>query len=95
MDKAIWKYPLSILDEQCTPVPMGAKFLSIIAQNERPTVYFIVDPWEKSQNPVVFYVMGTGRPFPGDYLSHATFLGTVPLLDGRLIYHVWADMSRI
>lgn len=91
--KVIYKYRLQILREQCMPVPMESKFLSLVEQDGWPVVYFLVNSEEKSQNPVRFLIVGTGQEQDAAYLDGCRFIGTVCI--AYYTWHIWMDASRI
>ncbi len=67
-------------------LPKGARLLSVDEQYNRMVVYAAVDPLEKEQDVFNFFVFGTGHPFTK---PDATFLGTVKMLEGKLMFHVF------
>ena len=82
----ICKYHLNV---GCTTIRLqkDAKILSVINQREFITVYVLVDSMKAPDYDFLFTVYATGEEFlitP----SHK-FLGTVSLLNGNLIYHVF------
>ena len=82
----IYKYHLNV---GCTTIRLqkDAKILSVINQREFITVYVLVDSMKAPDYDFLFTVYATGEEFlitP----SHK-FLGTVSLLNGNLIYHVF------
>lgn len=89
----IWKFPLSITDEQTIKVPQKAKFLSLIEQYDLPTLYFLVriDDSPLFQE-VSLSIRGTGQPLTEQFLSQAHFLGTISTYRGKLIWHVFSKM---
>lgn len=93
--KAVWKYPLEVLDEQCIPVLIGSQFISVMSQDNRPVVYFLADIEESSQNPVEFRILGTGHEKKVDYLDGFRFIGTIQAYDGFFVWHIWMNDSRI
>jgi hypothetical protein len=85
-----WKFPLDTTDVQTVSMPKGAKVLSVQMQFDRITAWALVDNAELVSQPVRFHVIGTGYPLP-DYTDAWQFIGTVQMLDGSLIFHVFVD----
>jgi len=85
--KAIWKYQLQVEDLQTMHMPKGAKVLSVGVQHNIICVWALVDIGEMEMQPVKFKVIGTGNP-PGSLVGYA-FLGTVMLLGGSFVSHVF------
>ncbi len=88
----IWKYQLAIEGEQAIEVPEGARFLSLIEQNERPTLYFLVDP-QRHKATLTVGMLGTGQPAPDNLVDCAQYLGTVSTVAGRFVWHVFVLMD--
>lgn len=92
MEKVIWKYPLELVDTQVLTLPHGSKFLSLLEQNNKPVLYFLVDlntPKDKSPMHFKILIVKTGQPILSEVLDTAKFLGSVPIFNGRLIWHVY------
>ena len=86
--RTTWKFPLGIEDQQTVMMPKDAYVLpSAQTQFARITVWAVVDakaPLEARQ----FRIAGTGPPLD-DIDPSWKFLGTVQMLDGELIFHVF------
>lgn len=82
----IWKFPLTISEEQKVEMPAGNNVVSVQAIGDEIFVYAIVDKkapmWVRRK----FKIVGTGHPMPEEW-GH--FLGTVQILGGRMILHVF------
>ena len=87
----IWKFTLEAADRQVAYMPRGARILSVGEQRGDINVWAIVDP-EVPTEARTFLVLGTGHPAAG--ASGATFLGTVQLLGGSLVFHVFEEVAR-
>jgi hypothetical protein len=70
----IWKFTLSITDEQWITMPAGAKILSVQMQGYQLTIWAGVDLMSAPEF-VPFYIVGTGNP--ADHVVDKTYLGTV------------------
>lgn len=82
----IYKY---LLDKSFGIVSIPSRhILSVIEQYDKIVVYALVDLTEPTQYDYEFVVVGTGMEFPTNIQEH-TFLGTVSLLKGTLILHVF------
>ena len=80
----IWKFHLTVTDEQELRMPQGAKPLSVQVQQEYPCLWALVDP----AAPIVAYTVktyGTGQP--GEFSG--SFVGTYQLHEGSLVFHVF------
>lgn len=86
----IWKYPLEITDKQIIHLPIGSMPLSVIGQGHDIYLYVRLNnrrQTEESQFEV--YIHGTGHQIDEEEAFNSSFMGTVILLDGKLIFHVF------
>lgn len=83
--KRIVKYQLLIIDEHEVAMPEGAKILCVQVQYDQPAIWAIIDD-EKPMKNRVFRIVGTGHPIDFDTQN---YIGTVQLLDGNLVFHVF------
>jgi hypothetical protein len=89
----IWKYELKAEDEQVLIMPAGAKILSAQVQNhgfhDAICIWAIVDPNTPSSKleKRKFRIIGTGHPF--NDADNLTFISTVQMYDGKLVFHVF------
>jgi len=87
--RVIYRYRLAITDFPEVVMPAGAKVLSVgpprDGQDFPLDLWALVDP-AAPLAPRPFRVVGTGNPMPPDC---GRFVGTVPVYDGRLIFHVF------
>lgn len=86
--KAIWKFDLEILESQEVRMPEGARVLSVENQMERLVLYALVDTQAPKMERTV-HIRGTGHPI-APRLIQAEFIGTVKMVDGALMWHVFA-----
>jgi hypothetical protein len=82
----IFKYRLEIKDCQTVEIPTE-RILSVEEQNGDVVVYAMVDP-EGPKKKYEFRIVVTGHDLPGDIKTY-TFLGSVKLYMGRLMFHVF------
>lgn len=95
--KRIWKYKMRVADEQVVNLPKGAKILSVgvhrdfypdgTVENERPCLWALVEPTADGDEARAIAMRGTGHPADG--MEDATFLGTIFMFGGRLVFHVF------
>lgn len=90
----IWKAPLNGVDEQTIQVPVGADLLSAREQGDGICVWYRCDPAQETKEARTILIRGTGHMnVPG--AEAARFLGTVSLLSGRLIFHVFEQTKTV
>lgn len=87
MNRAIFKYPLDVTDEQTVNLPFGAKVVHVGMQNDKMYLWAEVDPKSKDDTPVTFRIFGTGHPMPEANIQH---VGTV--FDGPFVWHVYQSL---
>lgn len=86
----ILKYTVSLKDEDELILPEDAKILSVMEQRNEIVVY-AVSKITENHTPskiVKIRVVGTGHIIPFD-LTKYKFLGTVSLIEGTLMFHVF------
>lgn len=72
-------------------MPVGAKVLSVDVQNGIVCLWALVDESVSEREMRRFLVVGTGRGFtPTKPIS---FVGTVLLMNGELVLHVFEEVS--
>lgn len=84
--KTIYKYPLEIADRQTLMLPANPEILTVAAQHGRPCLWVLVDTDEELM-PFEIAMYGTGMPCN---CACNDYIGTVQLLDGAMILHVFA-----
>lgn len=95
MEKTIWKYALGSTYGASGKVkiemPKGSVVLSVVNQDNIPTVYALVDDTSKKTEVHIFDICLTGG-----LVSHKgfKFLGTVLLQEGGHVYHVFHKKDR-
>jgi hypothetical protein len=85
--KAIYKYPLSVTDEQHILMPEGAEVLSVQTQHGEPFLWALVKT-DKPNRRRTFHIYGTGNPVPDDEEA-SRFIGTFQILGGGFVGHVF------
>jgi hypothetical protein len=83
----IHKQVLEVTDRQDVRLPWNARVLSVQVQQGLLCVWYLCDDEIVTKEPITFYVIGTGHR--ADHVSQCTFLGTVQLDGGRLVFHVF------
>jgi hypothetical protein len=85
--KRIFKYELKTKDEQILELPIRSKILSLVTLNNKVYVCAIVDTEQKENESYLIAIHNIGH-FVGETDDY-TFLGTVVLFNGRLIWHIF------
>jgi hypothetical protein len=88
LSSRIFRYRLPITDTPDVLLPAGAEVLSVGPPRDDSAdldLWALVDPAAPSR-PRSFRIVGTGNPMPSDC---GRFVGTVPVLGGKLIFHVF------
>lgn len=88
--KRIFKYPLAVLGEQIIKAPAGAAVLSVAEQRNGIVMYATVptDNDPELTKEIDVRIVGTGHVIEFDPREY-TFLGTVNLYNGQLMFHVF------
>ncbi len=97
--RAVWKELIPIRDIQTVRLPPGAEILSVAAQGHAIvtddrrfpllSLWFRCDPDTPTPTaPRRIQICGTGHPTAPDD-TEATFIGTVILDEGKLVFHVF------
>lgn len=92
MAKTIWKYDVS--QGGIFHIPIGAKILSVQAQQCDVCLWMLVDPDSKLEQRH-FQIYGTGHPIPE--IDDLEYIGTAVLNGLPLVWHVFeviADENR-
>lgn len=87
--KAIWKYPLKMVDLQIVELPLGSTIVSTGFDPSRQLcIWATVDPEEKQTFGYPVFILGTGHSMPDD-IDHpnARFIGTA--VDETFVWHVF------
>ena len=92
MNATIWKFKLQPHDSQILHIKGLIKVLSVAEQYGGIVLYALIDPSHETPTKVPIYVVGTGHDFEWDLARR--FLGTVLLMGGRLMFHVFMGEDR-
>ena len=86
--KKIYKYELQPVDFQNLKLPKGSKIISVTEQYDKMVLYAIVDTDTLETEIYDIAVKGTGHDFP-EKLDTYTFLGSIKLIGGSLVFHIF------
>ena len=88
---SIYKYQLDITDKQIIELPYGAIPLSVVNQRETICLYARVNPEPIYKEKIKFeiYIHGTGHLIEEQEMFTSDFLGTVVLMAGSLVFHIF------
>lgn len=86
--KRIYKYHLEVTDRQPIVLPSGSEILSVLVQYGRIALYALVDTDEQATEKYLIRMYGTGHPVD-EIDCKFDFLGTVSLMDGQAIFHIF------
>jgi len=89
--KTIYKYTLPVQDYAVVRIPEGHQTLSVALQHDQICVWALVDTSEAPRG-VAFRIAGTGHPL-GD-ADGWIFRGTVLMMNGTLVFHVFEDVPK-
>ncbi|HUV52905.1 MAG TPA: hypothetical protein VMW64_07505 [Dehalococcoidia bacterium] len=91
--KAIWKYPLEMIDKQTLELPEGAQILSVANQRETLCIWALVDPspYARKEKRTII-IKGTGHPMDSDELNGTKLIGVALLHDGFMVCHVFEKL---
>jgi hypothetical protein len=85
----IFKYKLENIDQQTIEIPLPARILSVVEDNDDIVLYAVVDDdQDVPKIPVDISIKGTGDVIESG-IGLYTFLGTVKLFNGNEIWHVF------
>ena len=83
--KTVYKYPVPLCDEFDLILPEGAVALKVGLQNNKPQIWFLVDP---SANFACrhFLVRGTGHEISADRIA---YVDSFMFADEELVFHLF------
>ena len=90
--RKIFKYPLKLTGYQTVEIKSPAILLSVAGIDGEIVMYVLVDDLEYGI-PVDVRIIGTGHAIKDD-IDNYKFLGTVNLMNGREMWHVFARHSK-
>jgi hypothetical protein len=99
--KSVFKYPFEIQDNFEIEMPVDAQILHVGAQpsvgshfNARACIWALVDLDLNIPKQIrKFRLAGTGHPIE-EALSKSEFIGTIMLLEGQLVFHLF-DVTEV
>jgi hypothetical protein len=86
----VFKYLLAGSDWADIELPVGAKLLSVQAQNDLPMAWFLVRPSLEFETRR-FRIFCTGESIPDEL--NVEFAATFQILGGDLIFHVFEEIA--
>jgi len=89
--KAIWKFPILVVDNQQIAMPEGAEILCVQMHRGEPCLWAMVNPDRPKEQRAV-EVFGTGNPIKSDMGTSRKYIGTFQMLAGDLVFHVFESM---
>lgn len=87
----IYKYKLEIRDNQTVNMPHGSKILTAQVQGDDVCLWALVDPDQSLTDDRKIRIHGTGHLIKG--ADKLKYISTIQMHDGRLIFHVFEDLS--
>jgi hypothetical protein len=87
--RKVFKYVLPDDDEFHLPLPAGAELLHLDCQNNEVALWALVDPAAPTEARR-FRLAGTGHPI--ETARQLTHIGTVLLMGGKLVFHLFEVM---
>lgn len=84
----IYKYPLTVTDEQELNIQADARILCCQMQGGHPCLWALVDPSARMTKRKIF-IVGTGNKVP----ERTIYIGTVQMLSGALVWHVFEEAA--
>lgn len=91
--QTIHKFTLQPADEQAITLPIGAQLLSVQVQHSEIQLWAIIDTAVVGSYEQRILMVGTGHALPTTDV-HVAFLGTVQLMGGDLVFHVFCPGCR-
>jgi hypothetical protein len=85
--RTIHKAVLNVTDEQIIVLPKNSLPISVGEQRGALCLWYGCNTDEEESAQYIVRIFGTGNPIP--YGDLGRFLGTVPMADGALIWHVF------
>jgi hypothetical protein len=86
IEQQIWKFPLQLIDTQIISMPYAAKILCVQIQNGVPCLWALCNTNDGVAD-VTIDIFGTGHSIMD--LFTRTYIGTVQMGGGMLVWHVF------
>lgn len=90
----IHKQTLRIIDEQQIELPSDARILSVANQRDQLCVWYEFSERLNEKKTTTIIIVGTGNRGPETAVSDR-FIGTVLMMEGDLVWHVFEREGRI
>lgn len=84
--KAVWKYPLPIIDNVEISIPKGSKILCVKTQKNDLCLWALVNPDENETESVKLRIAGTGHPIEEENLE---YIDTVLMYEDNFVIHIF------
>ena len=84
--KTVFKFSLPVVDHALVQMPRGAQILTVDQQYNQAYIWALVDNAEPYVNHK-FTVHGTGHP--ANDVEGLAFVGSLILMEGAFVGHVW------
>lgn len=84
--KAIWKYPLPIIDNVEISLPKDSKILCVKTQKNDLCLWALVNPDENETESVKLRIAGTGHPIEEENLE---YIDTVLMYEDNFVIHIF------
>lgn len=81
----IWKFELQITDIQIVKMPRHAQLLTVQVQHGKPMLWAAVNQLDEKVGRIIS-IYGTGRNLDS---VEALYVGTVQLMSGNAVFHVF------
>lgn len=91
--KKLYKYKITLNNEQVLNLPVNTEFLSVLNQRNDFVIYAIVD-LDSDMNDRRIIIKETGSNIENDFLHYFAFLGTVKTNNGIFIGHVFYEKKE-
>ena len=86
----IWKWTLKLTDVQTIEVPVGAKLLSVQAQQDAIQLWAMCDE-NAPKEPRQIALYGTGNPMPDDV---GEYISTFQMYNGNIVLHAFEIVAH-
>lgn len=88
----VYKYKIPFVPNPKIKLPRHSKFLTVENQENNIVAYFAVDPLEKDEATVQFYIVATGEELPSE--KGFQYIKTISLHNGRVMLHVFLEREE-
>ena len=84
--KAVWKYPLPIIDNVEISLPKDSKILCVKTQKNDLCLWALVNPDENETESVKLRIAGTGHPIEEENLE---YIDSVLMYEDNFVIHIF------